>query len=405
MSVARPDFQPKRLYRELDRLLREGEDAGLGQAWFVRLVEEIVNRLGAPLLITSGRLYEELVNGEFQLVHQVGSQDPEAVGVIIRPDYRPLQLLLEHGVFLFDPSVEGQSERLEARLGGMESGAFVVDGEPRRILAFGLRPGWERDDLDFTLNTFRNAINHRLDVQHLKTDLRQAAEIQKSLLPTEPPPLAGFTVAARSEAAETVGGDFYDFLPGNPDTIVFALGDASGHGLPAALLARDVVTGLRMGSERSLKITAIVNRLNRVIARSMLSTRFASLFYGELESNGNLFYVNAGHPPPWVAGERGARRLTIGGLILGPLSTSSFKRGWAHMDRGDVLVVVTDGVLERENSRGAMFGEQGVEEVIRRTRGAPADEVLRALFTAARDHGRGRKWADDTTALVVVRES
>jgi sigma-B regulation protein RsbU (phosphoserine phosphatase) len=401
----RPAFQPKQLYRELARLLAHGEGAEFSHEWFASLVHEIVVRLGDMLLIDSGRLYEDRGAKGFELVHQVGSKDPSAIGVLIRPNYRPLQLLLQHGVFIFDPTVQGQSERLEKRLGGMESAAVLIASEPRRILAFGLRPGWERDDLDFTLHTLHNAIDDRIGVQNLKTDLNQAAEIQRSLLPTQAPRLPGYTVAARSEAAAIVGGDFFDFLPGDPDTLVFALGDASGHGLPAALLARDVVTGLRMGSERSLKITQIVNRLNRVIARSILSTRFVSLIYAELESNGNLFYVNAGHPPALISGRRGPRRLTIGGTIIGPLDTASFKRGWAHVDRGDTLALVTDGLLEREDAAGAMFGEAGVLGVMAAHAGRPASEVLDALFRAAAEHGGGQPWADDTTAMVIARDA
>jgi sigma-B regulation protein RsbU (phosphoserine phosphatase) len=186
---------------------------------------------------------------------------------------------------------------------------------------------------------------------------------------------------------------------------VLAVGDASGHGLPAALLARDVVTGLRMGAERSLRITLLINQLNRVIARSILSTRFVSLFYAEVESNGNLFYVNAGHPAALLTGQRGTRRLTIGGTILGPLATSSYKRGWAHVDRGDTLVIVSDGLLEREDAAGEMFGEAGVLAVMAAQAGRPAKQVLDALFQAAAEHGANQPWADDTTAMVVVRDA
>ena len=76
------------------------------------------------------------------------------------------------------------------------------------------------------------------------------------------------------------------------------LADASGHGLPAALQARDVVIGMRMGQAEDEKITATVSRLNRVIHRSGLASRFISLFYGELEETGNMAYVNGGHCPP-----------------------------------------------------------------------------------------------------------
>jgi len=397
-------FQAKQFYRKLDGLLHE-IDAGTGdQRWFTWLVREIVERFGDELFIDSGRLYTE-GSGGFHLRKDYKSKDPAARGLVIPKSYRPLELVLEHGIYIFDATVEGQSAEIENRLGGLESIAILVEGRPRRILAFGLRGGWDRDNLDFAVKTIRNAINQRLAVVDLKTDVDQAAEIQRSLLPETPPAFPGYSIAARSIAATAVGGDFYDFLPQGPGEIGVALGDASGHGLGAALLARDVVTGLRMASERDLKLTSTIIKLNRVISRSMLSTRFVSLFYGELEANGNLFYVNAGHPPPLLFGPRGVRRLTIGGSILGPVSDMVFKRGFAHIDRGDTLVVYSDGVVEREGASGDEFGESGIEGVVAGRAGEPAPAILKQIFAAAEKHGERRPWDDDTTAVVITRDA
>ncbi len=357
-------FQPKLFYRELDALLHEIDTASEDHKWFEWLVDQIVDRFGTALWIENGRLYTETEAG-FVLAHDVHSRDPQVEGIVLETGYRPIDLVLTHGVFIFDATVRGQSIELENRLGGTESAALLVNSEPRRILAFGLREGWEREHLDFALNTIRNAVNQRLSLFNLRSDFAQAAEIQRSLLPKTLPPFAGFALAAHSIPASSVGGDFYDFLPIGHDLLGVALGDASGHGLGSALLARDVVTGLRMGAEREFKMVPMIERLNRVIGKSMLSTRFVSLYYGELETNGNLFYVNAGHPPPWIFGERGTRRLTMGGSILGPLENSTFKRGFAHLDRGDTLVAVTDGLLERENKKGEMFGENRLERAVR----------------------------------------
>ena len=397
-------FQPKLFYRELDRLLHE-IDTGTGDnQWFVWLVRQIVERFGPALSIENGRLYTETEQG-FMLVHDVHSVDPEVEGLVLASGYRPIDLVSTHGVFIFDETVRGQSPELEQRLGGNESAALLVNSEPRRILAFGLRTGWDRDHLDFALNTIRNAVNQRLAAVNLNTDLAQATEIQRSLLPHTLPPLPGYSFAAKSIPASSVGGDFYDFLPQGLDAMAIGIGDASGHGLGAALLARDVVTGLRMGAEREFKMIPMIERLNRVIGKSMLSTRFVSLFYGELETNGNLFYVNAGHPPPWIFGERGMRRLTVGGSILGPLENITFKRGFAHMDRGDTLLIVTDGLLERENRKGEMFGETRLERSVREVHGQKAPVILDNIFRAADKFGGNKRWEDDTTAVVVTRDA
>jgi sigma-B regulation protein RsbU (phosphoserine phosphatase) len=397
-------FQPKLFYRKLDKILHQIEMGSPSEDWYVRLVVQIVESFGEELCIENGRVYTETADG-LRLDRDFHSRDPQARGMVIRRGYRPLELILEHGVYLFDESVEGQEAKVEDRLGGFQSAGILIEDKHRRILGFGMRPGWDAVHLDFALSTLRNAINHRLEVEDLRLDIAQAVDIQRSILPREIPPLEGFSIAARSLPATQVGGDFYDFIPESDDMLFVALGDVSGHGVSSALLARDVITGLRMGAERELTTTAIIRRLNRVIARGILSTRFVSLFFGSLGSSGDLFYVNAGHPAPWVFGGRGIRRLKVGGMILGPVPETRFRRGYAQMDPGDTLVLVTDGVLERLDSAGEEFGDQRLEAVVEPLVGRPAEQVLETIFDAAARHGDGRPWADDTSVVVMTRET
>jgi sigma-B regulation protein RsbU (phosphoserine phosphatase) len=397
-------FHPTLFYRSLEKLLLQIELGAPNEDWYARLVVEIVESFGEELCIENARVYSEMPDG-FRLERDFHSRDPEAAGMVIPRGYKPMELLLEHGVYIFDESVEGQDPRLEDRLGGSQSAGILIRDEPRRILGFGLHPGWDAVHLKFALNTLRNAINHRVEMEDLRMDIDQAVHIQRSILPRNIPPLEGFSIAARCIPATKVGGDFYDFIPESDDMLFIALGDVSGHGVSSALLARDVITGLRMGAERELTTTAIIRRLNRVIARGFLSTRFVSLFFGSLGSNGDLFYVNAGHPPPWLFGDRGLRRLKVGGMILGPVPDARFRRGYAHLDPGDTLVMVTDGVLERLGPGDEEFGDDGLEKIVAPLVGKPADEVMEVLLTAASEHGQGRPWTDDTTAVVMTRQA
>jgi sigma-B regulation protein RsbU (phosphoserine phosphatase) len=397
-------MDPKLFYRSLDKLLRE-IDAGEGdEEWFVWLVKEILSRFGEDLCLQSGRLYREEVHG-YRLEHEFNSPPGVSAGLVLRGDYEPLLEVQRKKVKIFKATEQGQRDEVERLLGGTDSVAIRIDSEPRRILAFSLAPGWDRERVLLALNTIRNAINHRLNVVDLVLDLDQARQLHHGLLPAQVPKLEGYSLAARSIPAAALGGDFYDFVVSSDGSLVgLAIGDASGHGLAAALVARDVVTGLRMGADRELKITSLLGRLNRVIARSGSSTRFVSLFYGELETNGNFFYVNAGHPPALILGKRGLRTLSIGGCVLGPLAQATFRRGFAHVDQGDTLVLATDGILERRSGSGGLFGVEGVLGVMARTRGARAQEVLDEIMESARRFGDGRPWGDDTTALVVCRE-
>jgi len=184
----------------------------------------------------------------------------------------------------------------------------------------------------------------------------------------------------------------------------FAVGDAAGHGLPAALLVRDVVTGLRMGLEKHLRMEYVFSKLNRVIHRSNLSSRYVSLFYGELETNGNLAYVNAGHQPPLLARKDRLQELRMGGAVIGPLPDVSFRRGFLRLDPGNVLVLLTDGLVERKGPSGEFFGEERLKTLVQENYETPAGDLADRILEATLAHGGGQPWDDDVTLMVVRRQ-
>ena len=269
--------------------------------------------------------------------------------------------------------------------------------------AGGLRAAPSRAELLSALNSIVYSIRQRLERGRLEDLFEQARAIQLSLLPPGRREFAGFDVFASSTPAQSVGGDLYDFLDIDPETLGIAVADASGHGLPAALQARDVATGLRMGVERDLKITRMVERLNRVIHLSGLSSRFISLFFGELERNGNLSYINAGHPPPLLLDTRGVRELSVGGMLLGPDPGATYKLGFVHVDRGASLLAYSDGVFEHEDASGDAFGRERLGEWLQATAQLPAEDAVADLLSRLAEFGGGRAFEDDVTVMVVRR--
>ena len=128
-------FHPKQFYRILDDLLHQIEKGRPNEDWYARLVVDIVESFGDELLIENGRVYTESSDG-FRLDADFHSHDPDARGIVLRWDYKPLELILEHGVYLFDETVEGQSAELEERLSGLNSAGILIRDEPRRLLGF-----------------------------------------------------------------------------------------------------------------------------------------------------------------------------------------------------------------------------------------------------------------------------
>jgi sigma-B regulation protein RsbU (phosphoserine phosphatase) len=400
MSQSPARHQAKRLYRQLDSLFATLDPARPQQQLLVSFVEQIYTALKEDLGLRGAVLYSEGPDGfELKARHGQISEAPRTVsGELV-----PFKLAFHHRVYLFpSPEAEGSPHRSGLLPSGVAA-ALAVGRSPRRhVLLFLVDDAWVREELDFTLNTVRAALGSRLRDERVRGSFRAAMEIQQSLL-EEPPRFPGYEIACRSVPADEVGGDFYDFAPFGEETLGLAIGDASGHGLPAALLVRDVVTGLRMGLEKNLKITYVFSKLNRVIHRSNLSSRFVSMFYGELESEGTLIYVNAGHPAPLLFRGDRIQSLDAGGTVVGPLPEARYRRGFARLEPGAVLVLTTDGVLERADRRGEALGEPGVIQAVRERLEAGAGQILDHVFETAERWGGGRPFSDDATLMVVKR--
>jgi sigma-B regulation protein RsbU (phosphoserine phosphatase) len=181
------------------------------------------------------------------------------------------------------------------------------------------------------------------------------------------------------------------------------IGDASGHGLLAAMLVRDVVTGLRMGLEKEMKMVHTIKKLNRVLHRSTFSTRFATLFYAELERNGNLLYVNAGHPGPLLVGGNQAQELKATGTILGAMPEITVQRSYAHMASKAVLVMYSDGIFERLNRAGEQFGIPRLKKLVLKNQHRSAQEIMDLIFNTVFEYGHDKSWDDDATVVVIKR--
>jgi sigma-B regulation protein RsbU (phosphoserine phosphatase) len=168
---------------------------------------------------------------------------------------------------------------------------------------------------------------------------------------------------------------------------------------------RDVYTGLRMGVARDFKIVKTVERLNRIIHESRLTSKFVSLFYGELEASGNFIYVNAGHNPPILVKERESILLRQTGMVLGPSRDAAYSRGFVTLDVGDVLVLYTDGIVEATDARDQEFGIERLKRVVAQNRDCTAEEIVTAILQQVSVFTRGAVPQDDRTLLVLRRGS
>ena len=388
-------IQSKGFYRSLEKVFAGAGRVKQRERFAQRIAPALLEVLRAPLGITAVHLYERRKDG-FAPPKTFGAKRADLGADLARRfassgDDRIPELPWAGDI---------GAERVGLiAVGGVDGPLMVLFGPARGAL----EKGPSRADFASTLNSLLYAMRQHLEKSELHDLIEQARAIQLSLLPDPCCVFPGFDIHAASFPASSVGGDLYDFLPVAPGTMGLAVADASGHGLPAALQARDVAVGLRMGVERDLKIVSAIEMLNRVIHRSGLTSRFISLMFGELESNGNFAYVNAGHPPALLMDARGIHELSVGGMVLGPDPDARFKMGYTHVDRGATLALYSDGVIERGTTWGDAFGMGKLRKWLKETRKLSAEKAVDDIMIRLGEHCPGKPYEDDVTVMVVRR--
>ena len=155
-----------------------------------------------------------------------------------------------------------------------------------------------------------------------------------------------------------------------------------------------------MATDRDFKIIRTLEKLNHIIHRGRLTTKFVSLFYGELETGGILIYCNAGHNPPFLLRKSGkVEFLRNGGPVLGPTPDATYMRGYAQLEVGDLLCMYTDGIIEAHDREDREFSTERLVSLVKRNRSRPAQEI--GLEVLGRVDKWGRADEDDRTIVIV----
>lgn len=240
----------------------------------------------------------------------------------------------------------------------------------------------------------------------LAKDLEQAAIIQRGLLPSQPPETPGLDIAGYNAACRTVGGDYYDYLPWADGRVAVALGDVSGKAMPAALLMTSLQARVRVLAEQSTDVAEMLTRLNKHTAANCPSNRFITFFIATIDvASGALTYASAGHNPPMLVRRNGEiEMLTGGGLIMGLFPKARYEAYQSQLNKGDALVIFSDGVTEATNSAGDEYGEERLAALLKNNISLSAARLASAITKDVDDFVAGAPTADDLT-LVVVRKT
>lgn len=239
----------------------------------------------------------------------------------------------------------------------------------------------------------------------MQEEMKLAYNIQMNLLPKHVPDIRGYDIFGKSIPARTVGGDYFDFMPGLGDNFAFCLGDVVGKGIPAALLMANVQATLRGQVENNRTPLEAIRHSNQLLFNSTNDDKFVTLFLGRLDySTNEIKYCNAGHNYPFVVRKGGQiEDLVTGGLVLGAVEDASYEESSVHMGRGDVLVLFSDGITEAFNEAEEQFGVKRLQGVVRECALMRSEQISENIVNAVRDFSIGVPQSDDITLMIIKR--
>jgi serine phosphatase RsbU (regulator of sigma subunit) len=247
-----------------------------------------------------------------------------------------------------------------------------------------------------------------VEKEKMSRELELAGQIQKELLPSVLPKVKHLDIAASLVSAEEVGGDCYDFLPIDPDNLIFYVGDVTGHGVPAGLVSaiNNALVPAFMYHYHTTQ--ELIVHLNELLKKKMRPNVFMTMVMAQWHADtSTLSYTQAGHDPIlfYESALGNVRELSTGGMALGmvPDLSKLVKTETVPMNMGDVAVLYTDGIPEAWANETESYGMQRLKESILRHSAGTAQQIHDGIIKDVREYMGTYPQADDITLIVAKR--
>ena len=331
-------------------------------------------------------------------------------------------ILEEDGANLILPVWPGECIGEMSLMLNRRTSAYAVAQKPSKVLLIpedifwkelvGGRQGVKNLMSIMTRRLRRNnqALMHRMEEQlhfrNLQKELEAAGKIQASMIPDMGLILSRYPqvdLYGLLKQTSQVGGDFYDVLALDEDHIYFAIGDASGKGMMAALFMIRALTAIRM-TALNRPFAELLETVNMILMRNNEEIMFITLFAGVLNvRTGHLRYVNAGHNPT-IASLGGSTFKILPmpkGSVLGVTQDNTFSVAEAQLQSGDVLLMYTDGVTEATQDNGSAFEESRLLNVLNANKKSEMKQLVKSIEDSVTDFCAGAPQFDDLTILAI----
>ncbi len=251
-------------------------------------------------------------------------------------------------------------------------------------------------------------MTERRRIQEQEIEMKIASMVQRRLFPASAPQLRGYDIHGAVFPSEATCGDYFDFIAMSDDRLAIAVADVSGHGVGPALVMSETRAYLRSLLQTCADPGEILREINDVLVDDLDDGFFVTLLLARLDTKtGSLVYANAGHPAGMVVAHCGTVTATMKatGIPLGLYSDQEYTSSEVTLHPGELVMFLTDGILESRSPQGEEFSEKRASEVVRRVRRERSSEIVDVLYREARSFASGQRQEDDITIVVCKREN
>jgi serine phosphatase RsbU (regulator of sigma subunit) len=373
--------------------------AGENKAIFRRYVEEVSNQ--GNLEIADEIFDRYLAHQPDGTVLERGPEDVKRFQTELRSAFHGLHATIE------DQIAEDDRVVTRWRMRGIHHGEFrgiAPTGEEVEINGIGI---FRFSPEGKVVESWDSYDQFGIMRQSFEQELRVARGIQQTLLPKDLPRLAGWEMAGYYQPAREVGGDFYDFLELEDEQLGLVVGDATGKGIPAALVMATTRSMLRAVSQASDSPGEVLRRANDPLVMDIPPNMFVTCLYAILEpESGRLRYANAGHDLPYRRHGGEAEELRARGMPLGLMPGMEYEEKEIVLEKGDRVLFYSDGLVEAHDPGGEMFGFPRLRRLIAAHGAGSGDKLVDFLLTElARFTGEGWEQEDDITLVTLQRST
>ncbi len=410
-------MKQKRLYRTIETVASKKFNSN--NELLIEVVEQLLKN--AEINITGGRVWKlDIERQGYSLIYQTGNvQKIELDFLLPILEYPVLDLisiertilanetnkiLQKKGIFKYSASGVGQRQKIN----GKSYYEYLIAVNSDNI----------DDELRYTLNIVATVLTQKINERRLYDsrknlieDIDKAKELQRSILPDHELTFHGYELFGVTIPAQTLGGDFFDYLRIGDDEsrLGIAVGDAASKGLSAAAEAMYISGALRMACTFQIKISPLFNRMNELINKIFSDDRFTSLFYAEISNDkkGLCLYANGGHNPPMLIRAKNKEIIYLDptGPLLGPAPHSKYDTDSINFNKGDLLVIYTDGIVESANEKFELYEEKRLENVLKKNINFSPRELCYSILDDVNTFSTSNsQYQDDKTIVVIKRK-